>query len=379
MIYILIISIGLIGANSLVLSPIAAEVAAGFSLANPADVMAAAAAYGGGVAISALLLAPLADKFGADTALRQSMILIVAAIAVSASAPNSTVLIVAQALAGVGAGMALPAIYSLAVLIAKKGQEARTIGKVLTGWTLSMVGGVTLSAFIADIFGWRAVYGTLSLALAAVLILLYYVDLPEAPKSKRTTSPISALKVPGIVPALFSVCVLGASFYGVYNYLGTHITLSLGYDTSANGWFTLSYGLGFAAAMLFDPFLDRVGARRGLIAVFALNSLYLVLMANLATVYLWLCLSMFGWGALQHLGLNLTVGRLSMLDASQRGAIMGLNSAVMYISVFAATLTYRPIFDGWGLAVCMLVSAVLMVFGSLEALLARQRTKALET
>ncbi|GAA6207644.1 MFS transporter [Cognatishimia sp. WU-CL00825] len=375
MIFILMISIGLIGANSLVLSPIAAEVAAGLSVANPADVMAASAAYGGGVAISALLLAPMADKFGADTALRQSMVLIVAAIAISACAPNSTVLIIAQALAGIGAGMALPAIYSLATLIAPKGQEARTIGKVLTGWTLSMVGGVTLSAFIADSFGWRAVYGALSLGLAAVLITLYYVTLPQAPKSAKATSPISALKVQGLLPGLFSVCMLGTAFYGVYNYLGTHITEDLGRSISAGGWFTLSYGLGFAAAMLFDPMLDRIGARRGLIAVFALTSLYLVFMASLAYSYLWLCLSMFGWGALQHLGLNLTVGRLSMLDASQRGAIMGLNSAVMYVSVFAATLLYRPIFDGWGLAVCMLLSAVLMAFGCLEALVARQRAK----
>lgn len=377
MVFLLMIAVGVIGANSLILSPIAAEVALGLGVANPADVMNAAAMYGGGVALSALFLAPMADRIGADQALKLSMILVAAALGVSAAAPNMTTLIVAQALTGVGVGMALPAIYTMAAVIAPKGQEARIIGKVLTGWTLSMVGGVTFSAYAAEIFGWRAVFALLALGVSALLITLYAIAVPAAPRSGKVTSPISGLRVPGISRALISVAVTGTGFYGVYNYLGTHISSALDRPISDSGWFTLSYGIGFAAAMLFDPLMDRIGVRRGLAVVFSLLiPLYLMCVAVIDQ-YLPLCLLMAVWGVLNHLGLNLTVGRLSQLDESQRGAIMGLNSAVMYLSVFGATTLYRPVFNEWGLGACYLLSVGVALLGLVEALSARRQARRL--
>jgi predicted MFS family arabinose efflux permease len=376
MVYLLMIAVGLIGANSLVLSPIAAEVAKGLSIAHASEVMDAAAAYGVGVALSALLLAPLADRVGADRALRQSLILMLMALAASALAPNLWFLVAAQAVLGIGVGMAIPAVYSLAALIAAPGEEARTIGKVLTGWTLSMVGGVTFSAIVAEAMGWRAVFGFLAAGLLLVLALILIVPLPRAPKSDRVTSPISALRVPGILPALFSVAMLGTGFYGIYNFLGAHIVFDLGQAIAQSGWFTLTYGIGFGAAMLLDPMLDRVGPRRGLMAVFTTLIGFYVIMHLVAGHFWALCAAMFFWGVLQHLGLNLTVGRLSRLDVSQRGAVMGLNSAVMYMSVFGGTILYRPVYDSWGLGMCMLISAALALGGASEAFAARWKDRA---
>ncbi len=373
------ISIGLIGANALVLSPIATEVAGDLGLSQTADIMTAAAGYGVSVAVSALVLAPLADRFGADTIMRQAILLITLAMGLSAAAPNVAFLIGAQALAGIGVGMALPAIYTMAAVISAPGEEARTIGKVITGWTLSMVGGVSLSAFVADAFGWRAVFAILGTSLFCVLLVQYLRPLPAAPKSGKITSPIGAMRVPGIFSALFSVAMIGTGFYGIYNYLGTWLTDHLGLTTSSTGWFTLSYGLGFAVAMLGDPWLDRLGPRRGLMIVFSALTVFYVSAAFTTHHAVWLCLSMAAWGVLQHLGLNLTVNRLTRLDHAQRGAIMGLNSAVMYLSVFGATLLYRPLFDGWGLIACILASAILAMFGAIEALASRQQGKGLET
>ncbi|MDC0737342.1 MFS transporter [Cognatishimia sp. SS12] len=376
MVLLLMISVGLIGANSLVLSPIAAEVAAGLGLSNPADVMSAAAAYGGGVALSALLLAPLADRIGADQALKLSMIVVTAAMGLSAAAPNVGFLTVSQILAGVGVGMALPAIYTMAALMAPAGREARTIGMVLTGWTLSMVGGVTFSAYIADIFGWRMVFTLLSLGLSVVLITLYLVPLPLAPRSEKITSPISALRVSGILPALFSVGVFGVGFYGVYNYLGTHITEVMGRSIAEGGRFTLLYGLGFGASMLLDPLLDRVGPRKALSVIFLLLVPFFVACYFAAQSFVLFSSLMFVWGMINHLGLNMTVGRLSRLDPDQRGAIMGLNSATMYFSVFASTLMYRPLYDGWGIEACLIASGAVALLGAAEAFWARARRPA---
>lgn len=375
MIILLMISVGVIGANSLVLSPIAAEVARGLGAGTASDVMIAAAIYGIGVALSAMLLAPRADRIGAAAALKTAIATLLAGLALSTIAPTLAVLTVAQGISGIGAGMALPAIYSLAAQISAPGREARTIGMVLTGWTLSMVGGVTLSAFVADIWGWRAVFAVLALALIGIAFGLRSAPFPSHTPSTQTSSPISAMRVPGIWPALFSVAMLGSGFYGIYNFLGAHLQTALTRPVSDAGLLTLSYGIGFGTAMLFDPVLDKIGPRRGLIAVFSLLALFYSVMSTGANEYRLLVGLMFGWGLIQHLGLNLTVGRLGKLDAGQRGAIMGLNSTVMYLSVFGATVLFRPVFESSGLQACMWASAGLAGLGAVEAVIARLRDR----
>ena len=372
MVFLLMIAVGLIGANSLILSPIAAEVAAGLGVANPADVMSAAGTYGVGVAVAALGLAPLADRYGADNTLKVALLVIAGALGLSAVAPTLTILILGQTLTGVGVGIALPAAYSMAALIAAPGKEAQTVGKVLTGWMLAMVGGVTLSAYGAEIFGWRTVFGILSAALLFVVLIMQIVSLPKAPRTEKVTSPISALRVPGILGALFSVAAFSFAFYGIYNYLGTHITEHLGHPVSDAGIYTLIYGLGFGFGMFFDRFFEGVGPRRALAAIYAALVLFMGAAYLTADWFNGLAALMFVWGVINHFGLNMTVNRLTALDPSQRGAIMGLNSAVMYLGVFGATLGFGPLFDTWGLRACIVAAAIIATIGCLESLYARR-------
>jgi len=138
--YALCLCIGLVGANSLALGPIAPRVGESFAVGVPA-VMTASAAFGIGTAASALLLAGLIDRFGAGRMLRYALLAFLAALAASGAAPALSAFIGAQLLAGLAAGLALPAIYTLAALAAPPGRESDTLGIVLFGWTLSMVAG----------------------------------------------------------------------------------------------------------------------------------------------------------------------------------------------------------------------------------------------
>ena len=76
--YALCLCIGLVGANSLALGPIAPRVAESFASDVPA-VMTASAAFGIGTAASALLLAGLIDRFGAGRVLRYALLAFLAA------------------------------------------------------------------------------------------------------------------------------------------------------------------------------------------------------------------------------------------------------------------------------------------------------------
>ncbi|CUI02100.1 MFS transporter [Leisingera aquaemixtae] len=365
-ILILMSAIGVIGANSLLLSPVVSAVSQTLN-ATTAEVMRAASAYGLGVAAAALLLAPLADRIGAGRLLRAALLLLGAGLAASAAAADVRMLMAAQAVCGLAAGAALPSIYTLAMVIAPKGREARVLGLVLSGWTVSLVLGVSVSAWATDLAGWRAVYGT----LAAVALLLWAASASlraAGSPSSQATSPLTALRVPGIVRGLLSTALMMLGFYSSYFFTGAHITQGLGLSITQAGLLPLFYGIGFGLAVLLDPLLDRLGLARATPPVFlAVTASYLLMMVWADSYGLLLGLAVL-WGIGQHLALNLVVARVTLLDPGQRGAIMGLFSTVTYLCVFAAPFTGAAAYAVWGLAGCLGVSALLSASAALEAL-----------
>ncbi|TPI22093.1 MFS transporter [Mesorhizobium sp. B4-1-1] len=358
--YLLTGCIAVIGSNSLVLGPIAPAVAASFGASVPA-VMTAAAAFGLGTSASALFLARYIDRIGARRMLQGALLLLAIALVASALAPTVTMLVAAQLVAGIAAGIAMPAIYASSAAIAPPGRESGTIGVVLTGWTLSMVAGVSLSAVIADLIHWRAVFAAVALLAGAAVAGLALSSLHDIRKSGPAPSPLGALAVPGILPLLIACGAFMTAFYGVYGYLGDHLHEALGEPVSANGLAAVAYGLGFGAAALLDGVIDRLGARRVMPFAYLLVAAVYVAIALASTGFGLLLASIAVWGLANHFGLNVLVMRLTALDPSRRGTIMGLNSAVTYLAVTVGTAGFGPLYTILGFANCALIAAGLML------------------
>src|SRR3990170_4569682 len=77
----------------------------------------------------------------------------------------------------------VPAVMIASAAIAPPGRESGTIGVVLTGWTLSMVAGVSLSAVLADLLHWRAVFAAVAVLAALALTGLTLTSLSDVRKS----------------------------------------------------------------------------------------------------------------------------------------------------------------------------------------------------
>jgi DHA1 family inner membrane transport protein len=352
-------AVGVVGANSLVLSPIAASVAQSFENVSAPDVLTASAGFGLGTAVSALFLAPQADRIGADRALVAALVCLAIGLASSTVAPTLVFLILAQIVAGFAAGVALPAAYSLAAQIAPPGAEARTIGLVLTGWTLSLVAGVSSAALIAEYIHWRAVYALFTGLALICSGLIHFQDFGPRLVSE-TRSPFAAIKVPGIITGLLIATAFMLAFYGLYSFVGPHLTQSLGLTTAAAGAISLSYGIGFGVAVFADGLLDHAGTHKATKPVFAAITVLYCCLALVSSNYILLISVAFFWGIAQHFGLNLIVARLSALDPTKRGAIMGLNSATTYLCVFGGALGFRPIYTTVGFAGCAMASAIIV-------------------
>ncbi len=358
--------VAVIGCNSLVLSPIAPEVSRSLG-ASVQGVMIASAAFGLGTAGSALFLARHIDRLGAWRMLRMAFAVLAFALGVSAVAPLLAVLVAAQLVAGLAAGIALPAIYTNAATVAPSGRETETVGIVLTGWTLSLVAGVSLSAVLADMLHWRAVFALVCLLAVGAFLVLAFNGRRDTLSEEPAMAPLAALRTPGLVPLLLACGAFMGSFYGVYAYVGDHLANALGKPVSANGLLTLVYGLGFGAAVLLDRPVQNLGVRNLLPFAFAfVAAVYLAILWGADSFETLLAIA-FVWGLANHLGLNMLIVRLTGIAPTRRGAIMGLNSATTYIAAFAGTLAFGPVYAGFGLGATAAVAALLMLFAAIAA------------
>ncbi len=343
----LLLGVAVIGSNSLALSPVLGDVAAELG-ASVVEVARANAAYGAATAASALLLGRLVDRFGPGRVLVRALGVLALAMVGSAAATGWLWLALAQALAGAAAGAALPATYALATRIAPPGRGAEVLGRVLTGWSVSLVAGVPLSAAVATAASWRAGYALLALLLLGATWALARAALPGPAPGERGAPMTEVLRAPGVA-ALLGICLLFMTgFYGVYAYLGDHARRLLDLSAAGAGMIVLAYGLGFGLASLGDRALDRLGAARLFAPVLALVSLaYLAMIPAMAGAA-----SLFAvaaaWGAANHFALNILVLRLAGACPEGRGAALALNSAVSYLGATLGAGAFGPLYAALG-------------------------------
>lgn len=363
--------IGLIGSNSLALGPIAPAIAQGFKI-DVQEVMLASAAFGLGTALGALALGQVIDRVGPRRTLAYVMLVMAIGFLISGAAQGATVLTISQFLVGVSAGIALPAIYTLAAVVALPGHEGRTIGIVLTGWTISMVAGVPLSTLIADSLGWRAFYMMIAAAALIAGAGLFMNGQPEAERNgSASRTPITALAIKGVLPLLAACACFMAAFYGVYAYVGDHLHVTLDYPVRANGLAAILYGMGFGSAVFLDRHVDAYSNRRILLPIlFLLVALVYGGMSLVSGSYIWVLAVMAIWGLANHFGLNVLIMRLTALEPSQRGAIMGLNSAVTYLALFVGTIVMGKVYAQEEFIYIALCGAFLSLLASIFALFA---------
>lgn len=343
----LILGIVVVGSNSFVLSPILTDVAQDFGT-TAVVVARVISAYGISTAISALFLAGAIDRYGARRMLCMTATVLTTALLVSAASQSWQVLATAQAFAGVSAGIMLPAIYATATSSASGRQGARALGRVLNGWSISLVAGVPVSAFITEYGGWRWAYVTLAAVAFTALLGFLGCRLPANSSNAQQISPLAALRTPGI-PALLLICFgYMSAFYGVYAFLGDHLRLVLGLDAALAGTVVLAYGAGFGLASLGTFLLDRIGpARLFPFSLAAIAMIYLLLIPASQSYEGALCAALV-WGIVNHYGLNILVLLLSERHPDARGTILGLHSAVTYTAVFAGPLFMGHLYAVYG-------------------------------
>ena len=235
------------------------------------------------------------------------------------------------------------------------------MGRVLAGWSVSVIAGVPMSAFIAGTAGWRASY-----VLLAVLLAMVSAGFLRGPSAATThasggdMSLLPALRTPG-VPALLVVCfAYMTAFYGMYAYLGDHLRRTLGVSAGTAGLVVLAYGVGFGLAGFGDRMVDRLGPHRLLPITLGALALVYGLMIPAASSFVALAALAFCWGFANHFGLNIIVLLLGRASEVRRSAVLALNSAVSYAGALVGAGLFGAIYERGGfLPVAMLAAGCL--------------------
>ena len=220
-----------------------------------------------GYAAGMLLLAPLGDRFD-----RRALILLQTAgmciaLVVAAAAPALPILVAASLAIGVLATIAQQAV-PFAAELAPPSQRGHAVGTVMSGLLLGILLARTAAGFVAEYFGWRAVFAVSVLALLALAVVIVL----RLPKSK----PTSTLSYGKLLVSMWHLVVehrplreaslTGAALFAGFSIFWSVLALLLAgppfhLGPQAAGLFGIVGAAGALAAPLAGKFADRRGPR----------------------------------------------------------------------------------------------------------------------
>jgi predicted MFS family arabinose efflux permease len=211
-------------------------------------------------------LVPLGDLVERRNLISVSLAALAVGQAVSAIAPDLAVFATAVLFVGVATFIG-QVIVPLSSQLAEPQERGKVVGTVMSGLLIGILLSRTLSGLIAELFGWRVVFG-----FAAVAMLVLAAVLRRALPTIEPTSDLpygaalrSVLTLIRTEPVLRQRMVLGGSAFGAFSILWTSIAFLLSgvhgshyhYGNATIGLFGLAGVAGAGAAQLAGRLADR--------------------------------------------------------------------------------------------------------------------------
>lgn len=216
-----------------------------------------------GYAVGILLIVPLGDVVNRRPLILTTMLCASVALVLCAVAPTMGVLLVAIALLGlttIGGQLLTP----LAGDLADDSNRGAVVGTVVSGMLIGIQLSRTISGFVADAAGWRAIY-LLAAVVNLVVAILLYRAIPSLPAKTRMAYPALLASVGAAVLQNRTVrwtMFLAAAAFGLFTMFWTALTFLLSeppfnYSVSVIGLFGIVGLIGAVAAQRAGRLHDR--------------------------------------------------------------------------------------------------------------------------
>jgi predicted MFS family arabinose efflux permease len=367
----LLAAIGIVGSQSLMASPLLPDIARSLGTTVP-NIGLALSAYAAATALAAALAVPVLDKWSRAYLLTGALAGLALGLFICGLASSWWGFALGQFVVGASAGIILPTTYAFTGDLAPEHARSQLLGRVLLGWSVSLIIGVPLGSLLGDLIGWRGAF--MAMALAALLLsATIRLALPVIPPAQRSVSVSAygeALALPGVRGLLVACICYMFAFYGMFALLGDAYRTAHGASATEASLLAVVYGVGFAATSLVAHRIDQITSWRMLIVSYvALALIYTQLGTALPSA-----LGILAWcgllGLFNHAGLNALVASLTALSSERRGSVMALYSASTYVGFSAGTAAMGAIYGAYGLGHVGYAAAAALAIGSLAAYLA---------
>jgi DHA1 family inner membrane transport protein len=355
-----------VGVEGLVVSPVLHDVATAFGT-SPAQAGWAVSAYGLTLAVVAPIIGLWGDHISRKTTMTTGLCLFVIAGLLCALSTTFWMLAAARAACGAAAGAFLPSCYAYVGDSTAYAERGRVMGRVMAGWSVSLILGIPIGGAIAQIWGWRATFVAVSAlgCVAAFLVARMPSVAPQRVPGLSVTTAASLVFSNG-VPRLMLVNFLDMlSFYGVYTFLGVVVLERLSVGSGVFGLFVLCYGVGLMLSTMNARVLDRFGKEKVLMPALALLGILLLILIPATYQPVALAGCMLIWGVLQGIVQTGTATIITQASDKARGFGMACMSCTTYMAVGLGALGGGWLHSTHGFGALALAGALAALLASL--------------
>ncbi|WP_111707401.1 MFS transporter [Lutibacter citreus] len=238
-----------------------------------------------GYAVAIVFISPLGDVMNRKLVIRNLSIILVIALMGVYLAPNLGILVAATFVVGLGANITQQ-LLPLGTSLATPENKGKVVATLMTGLASGILLSRTLSGFIAEHFGWRAVF--LSAAIIATIIgVVLHIVLPSnqpAAKLKYTKLLVSMFTLVKTKPLLREAAFVGALWFAAFNALWATIAIHVmgkpfSFSVQQVGLIGFVGAAGIFGAKIAGKWVDKIGARKVMAISLAVVLLSFVVMA----------------------------------------------------------------------------------------------------
>jgi len=266
--WIMAVASGLSVANLYYIQPVLAEIGRTFHVSvNQVGIVTTTAQIG--FALGLLLIVPLGDIYNKRRLIVSMIVAVGISLVAVALAPTFPILLVASL--ALGLTTVIPQmIVPFAAILANDRERGRVVGTVMSGLLIGVLLARTVSGFISEHLGWRAVYW-IAAGMMILLAIVLRMTLPQDRSQGKTLNYgqllASLVDLARSEPLLREVGLFGAMIFGAFNVFWVTLAFFLEtppyhYGSEVAGLFGLVGVAGALAASVIGKLADRMEARR---------------------------------------------------------------------------------------------------------------------
>jgi len=301
--------------------------------------------YSLAAAVFALFVGPLSDRVGRKKILMSGLALFTIASFLTYHVSSFNALVILRAVTGSAAGALSTCALSFAGDYYPYQQRGRAMGVLSMGYFVAFVIGVPAGALAASRLGWHWVFGCLSAAAAAMLVITFLQlprDMEHARDHKRTAAFADHFLKRDRLAGVIAAFLTSGGIVGFLTYVGAWLNTSYDMGVERIGLLFMVSGL---AAVITSPLsgwlADHAGKRN------------VIVWSNVLLAFLFLIVAKAGVGT----GLVVGIAALSIAASARQAPLHALTTEIVGPQIRGEYVAVRNAASQVGIATVATISA----------------------